>query len=119
MKVKASVMAERAQQFIYFLRPKRLEMVTRGPSAEEARVQTDHGNYLEGLAARGVVMLAGRTSNNDETTVGIVIVSAPDEVAARAIMEGDPFVKANLMNATLFPFRVAYKASQLGLEGHG
>jgi len=103
-------MAEQAQQFIYFLRPKRLEMLTKGPTAEEARVQTEHANYLEGLAARGVVMLAGRTSNNDETTVGIVILNARDEAAAQQIMESDPFVKSSLMTATLFPFRVAYKA---------
>ena len=105
-----SAMAEGSRQFIYFLRPKRLEMLTKGPTAEEARVQAEHGNYLEGLAARGVAMLAGRTTNNDETTVGIVILNAPDEVAAQRIMEADPFVKTSLMNATLFPFRVAYKA---------
>lgn len=103
-------MTEEVRQFIYFLRPKRLEMLTRGPTAEEARVQTEHGNYLEGLAARGVVVLAGRTSNNDETTVGIVIVNAPNEAAARELMASDPFVKSSLMSATLFPFRVAYKA---------
>ena len=67
-------------------------------------------SYLEGLAAQGVVMLAGRTTNNDDTTVGIVIVSAPDEAAAREIMKSDPFVKNKLMSATLFPFRIAYKA---------
>jgi uncharacterized protein len=102
-------MAEGSPQFIYFMRPKRLEMLTEGPTAEEARVQTEHGNYLEGLAARGVVLLAGRTTNNDETTVGIVIVNAPDKAAAQKIMESDPFVKSSLMNANLFPFRVAYK----------
>jgi uncharacterized protein YciI len=103
-------MGEEARQFIYFLGPMRLEMLTKGPTAEEARVQTEHGNYLEGLAARGVVMLAGRTTNNDETTLGIVIVNAPDEAAARQVMERDPFVKSSLMTATLFPFRVAYRA---------
>jgi uncharacterized protein len=102
-------MAEGSRQFIYFLRPKRLEMLTKGPTAEEARVQTEHGNYLEGLAAQGVVMLAGRTTNNDETTVGIVIVNAPDETAAQEIMESDPFVKSSLMSVALFPFRVAFK----------
>jgi uncharacterized protein len=103
-------MAEGSLQFIYFLRPKRLEMLTKGPTAEESRVQAEHGNYLQGLAARGVVMLAGRTSNNDETTVGIVILNALDHAAAQQIMERDPFVKSGLMNATLFPFRVAFKA---------
>jgi len=107
-------MAEESQQFIYFLRPKRLEMLTRGPSAEETRVQTDHSKYLEGLAAQGIVLLAGRTSNNDETTVGIVVVNAADEVTARQIMNSDPFVSNSLMDATLFPFRIAYQAQPLG-----
>ena len=93
-----------------FLRPKRLEMLTKGPTAEETRVLTEHGNYLEGLAAKRIVTLAGRTTNNDETTAGIAILNAPDEAAAQVIMESDPFVKSGLMNATLFPFRIAYKA---------
>jgi uncharacterized protein len=103
-------MDEAPQQYIYFLRPKRLEMLTRGPTAEEQRVTTEHGNYVEGLAARGVVMLAGRTTNNDETTVGIVIVNALNEAAAQTIMESDPFVKSGLVTATLFPFRIAHQA---------
>ena len=85
-------------------------MLTKGLTAEEARVQTEHSNFLEGLAASGVVLLAGRTTNSDETTVGIVIVNAPDEAAARKVMESDPFVKNSVMIANLFPFRVAYKA---------
>jgi uncharacterized protein len=103
-------MPDEPRQFIYFLRPKRLEMLTKGPTAEEARVQMEHGKYLEGLAARGTVVLAGRTSNSDESTVGVVIVNAPDEAAARKIMESDPFVKTSLMIATIFPFRIAYQA---------
>jgi len=49
-------------------------------------------------------------ANNDETTAGIAILNAPDEAAAQVIMESEPFVKSGLMNATLFPFRIAYKA---------
>ena len=56
-------------------------------------------------------MLAGRTTNNDETTVGVVIVHAADQAAAQGIMERDPFVKSGLMSATLFPFGVAYGLS--------
>ncbi len=103
-------MGDAPQQFIYFLRAKRLEMLTNGPTAEEARIQTEHGNYLAGLAARGVVILAGRTTNNDETTVGIVIINAPDLTAAQEIMERDPFVKSSLMTAALFPFRVVNRS---------
>ncbi len=103
-------MADNLRHFVYFLRTKRLEMLTKGPTAEEARILAEHSNYLERLAADGVVMLAGRTMNNDETTVGIAIVNASDEAAARAVMENDPFVKSGLMNATLFPFHIAHRA---------
>ena len=102
-------MDESPQQFIYFLRPTRLEMLTEGPTAEETRLQAEHGSYLARLAAHDVVMLAGRTTTNDANTVGIVIINAADEGAAREIMERDPFVKNSIMNVTLFPFRVAYR----------
>jgi uncharacterized protein len=97
--------------FVYFLRAKRLEMLTKGPTEEEARVLAAHAKYLEGLAAKGTVMLAGRTANNDETTVGIVIIQAADQAVAQKVMEDDPFVKSGLMNASLFPFRIAYRAT--------
>ncbi|HKV56310.1 MAG TPA: YciI family protein [Candidatus Binataceae bacterium] len=103
-------MADTLERFIYFLRARRLQMLTEGPTADEARVLAEHANYLKRLAEEGVVMLAGRTSNRDETTVGIVIVNAADEAAARAVMESDPFVKNAVMNATLFPFNVAFQA---------
>jgi uncharacterized protein YciI len=40
-----------------------------------------------------MVVLAGRTRNNDETTFGIVLVKVANEAAARTLMENDPFVK--------------------------
>jgi uncharacterized protein len=102
--------ADESRQFIYFLRPVRVEILIKGPSPEEARIQLEHASYLARLANEGVVILAGRTTNNDETTVGLVVVDAPDEAAARKIMENDPFVKNNLMAASLLPFRVAYRS---------
>jgi len=110
MRPSPSVMADEARQFVYFLRPRRLEMLTKGPTAEETRVQLEHASYLEVLASRGVVVLAGRTTNNDETTVGLVVVNAADEAVAREIMENDPFVKNNLMAVSLLPFRVAFRS---------
>jgi uncharacterized protein YciI len=103
-------MAEPSLNFVYFLRAKRLEMLTKGPTEEEARAMAEHMKYLEGLAAKGAVMLAGRTTNNDETTVGIVIIQTADHSVAQKVMEDDPFVKSGLMNATLFPFRIAYRS---------
>jgi uncharacterized protein YciI len=105
-------MTDAAQQFLYRLQVTRLEMLRGGPTPEEARVVGAHLNYLKKLAEEGVVVLAGRTQTTDETTFGIVILNAADEVAARAVMENDPAVKGSVMHATLFPFRVAVQATR-------
>jgi uncharacterized protein len=105
-------MADPAPQFLYRLQVTRLEMLRGGPTPEEARVVGAHLNYLKKLAEEGVVVLAGRTQTNDETTFGIVILNAAGEAAARAVMENDPAVKGSVMHATLFPFRVAVQATR-------
>ena len=103
-------MADPAPQFLYRLQVTRLEMLRGGPTPEEARVVGAHLDYLKKLAAEGVVILAGRTQTNDDTTFGIVILNAADEAAAWAVMDNDPAVKGSVMHATLFPFRVAVRA---------
>jgi len=100
-------MADAAQHFIYVLRLTRLEMLLSGPTAEEARTLGAHFNYLKDLTAKDVVILAGRTLNNDASTFGIVIVKAADAAAARAVMENDPFVKDGVARAELLPFHLA------------
>lgn len=81
-------------------------MVTRGPTDEEASILSDHVNYLEGLTRQGVVLVFGRTQNNDSSTFGIVIFRAESEDAARSIMNNDPAVKKGIMRAELFPYKV-------------
>jgi len=80
-------------------------MVTRGPTDEEASILSDHVNYLEGLTRQGVVLVFGRTQNNDSSTFGIVIFRAESEDAARSIMNNDPAVKKGIMRAELFPYK--------------
>lgn len=93
-------------QFLYVLRAKRLQMLTEGPSPEEAEILAAHGQYLDSLADSGTAILYGRTQNLDETTFGLVIFRADSEQAAGAIMEDDPGVKGGLMTAQLFPFGI-------------
>ena len=78
------------EQWIYVLKPARLGMVTEGSTPEEAEIVSRHFAYLKDLTEKGVMILMGRTQNNDESTFGIAIFEAEDEVAARAIMENDP-----------------------------
>ena len=94
-------------QFIYVLKPTRLEMLTEGATQEEAETVSRHFAYFQDLTAKGVMILMGRTQNKDESTFGIAIFEADDEAAARSIMENDPAVAGGVMTATLYPYRIA------------
>ncbi len=95
------------KQFLYLLRPTRLGMVTDGPTPVEAETVSRHFAYLTDLTNKGVMILVGRTQNNDESTLGIAIFEAEDEVAARTIMENDPAVAGGVMTAELYPYQIA------------
>ena len=101
------------KQWIYLLKPSRLEMVTESATPEESETVSRHFAYLKDLTEKGVTILMGRTQNNDENTLGIVIFEAEDESAARNIMESDPAVMAGVMRAELFPYRVALMRKQV------
>ena len=94
-------------QFLYRIRPVRLKMLIEGPTIEEDKAVAHHFEYLKELEAKGVLILAGRTMNMDESCFGIVILWAESEEEAKAVMGEDPAVKAGMMEAELFPFRVA------------
>lgn len=98
------------KQFLYRIQPARPEMLSQGPTPEEEAIVSEHFAYLQGLVARGVVLLAGRTLNTDVTSFGIVIFQAESQAAAQAVMENDPAVRQGVMRAELFPYRIALKA---------
>ncbi len=95
------------EQFIYVLKVQRQGLLTEGPNAQEAAVLGEHLAYLEGLRDAGKAALFGRTLNNDADTFGLVILAAPDQPQALALMQADPAVAKNVMAAQLFPYRVA------------
>jgi uncharacterized protein YciI len=98
------------EEYLYLIQPTRVEMLSAGPTPQEADIVSQHFSYLEALTKRGVVLLAGRTHNTDERSFGIVIFKAESEEAARAIMNNDPTVQAGVMRARLFPYRIALMA---------
>ncbi len=100
------------KQWLYLLRPSRLEMVTGTPTPEEIETVSRHFAYLKDLTEKGVTILMGRTQNNDEDTLGIVIFEAEDESAARMIMENDPAVRGGVMRAVLYPYQIALMRRQ-------
>jgi uncharacterized protein YciI len=93
--------------YLYRIRPSRLEMVSAGPTPQEQEIVSQHFEHLRRLVAEGVVILAGRTLNVDDSTFGIVVFNADSEEEARRIMENDPAVRQGVMRAELFPYRVA------------
>lgn len=98
------------KEYLYMVRATRLGMLTEGPTEQETQLMGQHFNYLKDLTERGVVVLFGRTQNNDETTFGLAIFRAPDDEAARELMNNDPAVRNNVMTATLYPYRIALLA---------
>jgi uncharacterized protein YciI len=100
-------------QYIYVLRPTRPEMLSHHPTKREEAIIEEHFRYLEELNHRGVVVLAGRTTTEDEHAFGICVVEAMSEPVARDIMNKDPAVWQGIMNAELFPFRVTMMAESL------
>ena len=94
-------------QFIYVLKPTRLEMLTEGATPEEVETVSRHFAYFKDLTEKGTMILMGRTQTNDESTFGIAVFEADDESAARKIMENDPAILGGVMTATLYAYKIA------------
>jgi uncharacterized protein len=95
------------QQFITVLKPTRLYMITEGPTEFEEKTVSAHFEYLKELEKKGIVLLAGRTLTEDEKTFGIVIFMDKDLDAARQVTANDPVIINQVMQAEVFPFRIA------------
>jgi uncharacterized protein YciI len=82
-------------------------MLSEGPDQREESIIHSHFEYLQSLTGGGDVLLAGRTTNTDVSSFGIVILATDDENKAISIMKSDPAVEQRVMHAQLFPFRIA------------
>ena len=100
-------------EFLYRLHPTRPAMLTHGLTAAEQEAVAAHVAYLQRLAAAGVVLLFGRTQTTDAATFGIVIFRAGSLDEARQVMADDPAVRERVMQAEVFPFRIAGVGSGL------
>lgn len=90
--------------WVYFLHPPR-ENFAATMSDLEADVFSDHFVHLSQLMADGVLVLAGPTLGS--TNTGICVFDAPDEDAARAVMEADPAVAQGVVTGELREMRVS------------
>ena len=94
-------------QFLYRIQPVRHDMLANGSTEIESRIVSEHFDYLKQLTNDGVVILAGRTQNTDNSSFGIVLFNAETVEAAREIMMNDPAVKNKVFRADLFPYKMA------------
>lgn len=99
---------EERKQFAYVLRlVPRLRDERNWTEADNAAVGR-HFRRLQQLHREGKVVLAGKTQDDaDESQFGIVVLEVGSEEEARKIMSEDDAVRASVMTARLFPFRVA------------
>jgi len=95
------------EQYLIKQVPNRLEMLTKGPTEQEVELISKHFNYLKDLSDKGIVLMAGRTTQDDESTMGITVIQVPNRNEALSIMNNDPAVLNRVMKAELFPYRVA------------
>ena len=91
-------------EWIYFIHPLR-DNFAATMTDEEKGVWATHFERLERLHAEGVIVLVGPTLG--ETNTGIAIFDAPDEAAARRIMDEDPTIAGGYARGELRPFRVS------------
>lgn len=93
--------------WLYFIHPPRERFIETISSEEAAMMGEEHSPYLARLLAEGTLILAGPTWGQPLND-GVAIFDAPDEAAARAIMEADPAIASGLMTGELRQMRVSY-----------
>ena len=94
-------------EFLYKIQPIRPEMLSAGPTQQEGEIVGQHFQWLKDNSDAGIVLLAGRTTNTDPSSFGIVIFRAESEEAAREFASQDPAVVGGVFKSELFPYRVA------------
>lgn len=96
-------------EFLYRIRPTRVEMLDDGGTEEERAAVGAHFAYLQQLLAEGRLILAGRTQSTGPESFGIVIFRATDGEEAASMVAADPAVAGGVMQAQLFPYHVALR----------
>jgi len=91
-------------QWIYFIHPPREDFAAT-MTEEEIAVWGVHFERFQRLLAEGTIILVGPTLGSKNT--GIAILEAPDEAAARRLMEEDPVIAGGFATGELRPFRVS------------
>ena len=91
-------------EWIYFIHAPR-DNFADTMTDEERAVWSVHFERFERLLAEGTIILVGPTLGPVNT--GICIFGAPDEAAARRLMDEDPVIAGGFARGELRPFRVS------------
>ena len=91
-------------EWIYFIHPPREDFAAT-MTEEERAIWGVHFERFERMLAEGSLILVGPTLGTKNT--GIAIFEAPDEDAARRVMEEDPVIAGGFARGELRPFRVS------------
>jgi uncharacterized protein YciI len=57
----------------------------------EQRCWQEHADFADRLVERGVILIGGPIASDDVQDIALLAVEAPDEDAARAIFDADPW----------------------------
>lgn len=101
-------------EWIYFIHPLR-DNFAATMTREEEEVWRVHFDRLRRLLDEGVMVLVGPTLGPINT--GIAIFEAPDEDAARRIMDEDPTIAGGHARGELRPFRISLLRGRDGRSG--
>jgi len=91
-------------EWIYFIHPPRDDFAAT-MTDEERAVWGVHFERFEQMLADGSLILVGPTLGSNNT--GLAIFEAPDEAAARRIMDDDPVIAGGFARGELRPFHVS------------
>ncbi|MDX2186241.1 MAG: YciI family protein [Opitutaceae bacterium] len=76
---------------------------------QDSEAVSAHFKRLKEAASTGRVILAGKTSEPNDKTIGIVLLRAPGAEEADAFIREDPAVAAGIMKYELRPIRIVIK----------
>jgi uncharacterized protein YciI len=91
-------------EWIYFIHPPRENFAATMTEAESAAWEI-HWERVKRLFDEGRIILVGPTLGVHNT--GLCIFEAPDEAAARQLMEEDPAIASGFARGELRPYRVS------------
>ncbi|MBD3195759.1 MAG: hypothetical protein GF317_11925 [Candidatus Lokiarchaeota archaeon] len=94
------------KQFIAIIKPFREDFLT-NPDDEEMAIMSQHFEYLQNLMKKGLILLAGPTTN-EKNPFGIIILNVNSKNKAEKLIRNDPSIRLQIQKLIeLEPFRVS------------